>query len=121
MDSWSQWSALLVPHPNPHLFTGKKTLYRLSAPSSLDSQSSFMFLLSQKRGKLKKPLSPPPEIQPLSFEYEPMLDMTTHISGFFPTHDYSDVNENVHVFHNCTTLDGNLMSQPSGAHIPLFV
>jgi hypothetical protein len=115
MDVWEQWSALLVPHPNPHLFTGKKRLYR---PSSSDSRSSFMSSHSdgshgtQKRRKLTKTrptLGPPPEIEPFSFEHEPMVDMTTNIFDFFPFHDTSNVND----------LDGNLMSQSGGRHISL--
>jgi hypothetical protein len=114
------WSALLVPHPNPHFFKGNKSLDRLTTPSSSDSRSSFMALRpngTQKRGKLMrthKTYCPPPVIQPFSFEHDPMLDMTTNVFDFF--HD------NVHPFtsNNNWTLDGDLMSQPKGTHFSRF-
>lgn len=121
-----QWSALLIPHPNPRLFTGKKKLYRLAAPSSFDSRSSFMSSLSDgkhKRGKLRKPRtsSPPPKIQPFSFECESPI--TPNIFDFFSLHDTSDDKDDVQVFTPTSlyTLDGNLMSQPQGAFLFLYI
>jgi hypothetical protein len=108
-----KWSSLLVPHPNPHLFTGKKRLYEQSSSVSQQSSMSSLSDGTQKRRKLTKARqrsSPPPEIEPLSFEHEPMADMTTHIFGLFPPHSTSGVND-------CTTLDGNLISQLKGMHI----
>ena len=67
-------------------------------------------LKRRKLTKSRKSSSPPPEIEPLSFEHEPMADITTNIFDYFPPHDTSVVND-------CTTLDGDLMSQPKGRHI----
>lgn len=122
MDAWEQWSALLLPHPKPHLFSRKRRLYRLSVPSLSESSMYSLSHGTRRRGTLKKPRrssSRPPEIQPLSFEHEPM---TSTIFDFFPLHDTNNVNDNVHFFTPNslgTTPDKNLKSQPRGTHISL--
>lgn len=122
MDSWTQWPSLLVPHPNPRSFNGKKrSIYRLTAPLNRSLATSFMpsvtdiFRKKEIFDNHDQTFKPPPRIQSLSFESEPILDLAAEIAPLIAVkppyvhgtdHAVSDSNPN----------DG-LMSNPKGAYV----
>ncbi len=124
MDSWTQWPSLLVPHPNPRLFNGKKrSIYRLTAPLNPCNCSPTSFMPSvtdifRKKDILEnhnQSFKPPPRIQSLLFESEPILDLEAEIAPLIAVQP-PYVHGTDHAVSESNPKD-SLMSNPRGAYV----